>query len=123
MDKHNGPLPEMTGKQVITMSHFLPLEGPSFLVVPRPRTSPRLRNTFSFSRDFGFLPVELLPAKEKLHYPWLAKIVGSTPLATQVQRLQPSVHVFGHTHIKYAPSACPAGHFSPLPWRLTHWRS
>jgi len=46
-----------------------------------------------------FLPhIELIPEKRYLFYPNLAKAVGSTFLAHRVGRLQPLIHVFGHTH-------------------------
>ena len=41
---------------------------------------------------------ELVPEKRYLFVPALAKAVGSTFLETRVARLQPDVHVFGHTH-------------------------
>lgn len=46
-----------------------------------------------------FLPrIELLPEKRYLYYPTLAKFVGSQYLGSRVARLQPDVHIFGHTH-------------------------
>mmetsp|Transcript_2750 Transcript_2750/g.4246 ORF Transcript_2750/g.4246 Transcript_2750/m.4246 type:complete len:409 (-) Transcript_2750:1585-2811(-) len=47
-----------------------------------------------------FLPrIELLPEKRFLYEPLLAKVVGSNALERQVRRLQPHLHLFGHTHI------------------------
>eukprot|EP00854_Cymbomonas_tetramitiformis_P022946 gene22946-27750_t len=46
-----------------------------------------------------FLPrLELCPEKRFLMYSLLPKVVGSDPLRRRVEALQPSVHVFGHTH-------------------------
>ena len=46
-----------------------------------------------------FLPrIELIPEKRYLFYPHLAKMVGSCALRDRVQRLGPTIHVFGHTH-------------------------
>jgi len=47
-----------------------------------------------------FLPrIELLPEKRFLLEPLLSKVVGSNALERQVRRLQPHLHLFGHTHI------------------------
>lgn len=47
-----------------------------------------------------FLPrIELCPEKRFLLEPGLSKVVGSDPLESQVRRLQPDLHMFGHTHI------------------------
>mmetsp|Transcript_73596 Transcript_73596/g.130512 ORF Transcript_73596/g.130512 Transcript_73596/m.130512 type:complete len:404 (+) Transcript_73596:69-1280(+) len=46
-----------------------------------------------------FLPrIELLPEKRYLYMPSLAKMVGSPLLGRRVERMQPHVHIFGHTH-------------------------
>ena len=46
-----------------------------------------------------FLPrIELIPEKRYLFYPHLAKTVGSCALQQRVERLRPTIHVFGHTH-------------------------
>lgn len=46
-----------------------------------------------------FLPrQELCPEKRFLLYPELPKAAGSDILRERVERLQPDVHVFGHTH-------------------------
>jgi len=67
----------------------------------------RLEALMSGSRESGevvisfshFLPrIELLPEKRYLYFPTLAKFVGSPLLGRRVERLQPDVHVFGHTH-------------------------
>ena len=43
---------------------------------------------------------ELLPEKRVLlHGSLLPKVSGSSPLEAQIRRLQPDVHLFGHTHI------------------------
>ena len=48
-----------------------------------------------------FVPrIELLPEKRLLaHGNLLPKIAGSAPLESQLRRLMPDVHVFGHTHV------------------------
>lgn len=47
-----------------------------------------------------FLPrQELCPEKRFLLEPLLAKVVGSRFLESQIRRLKPHVHLFGHTHI------------------------
>jgi len=47
-----------------------------------------------------FLPrQELCPEKRFLIEPLLAKVIGSDPLEAQIRRLQPHLHLFGHTHI------------------------
>jgi hypothetical protein len=47
-----------------------------------------------------FLPrQELCPEKRFLLEPLLAKVIGSDPLEAQVRRLNPHLHMFGHTHI------------------------
>lgn len=46
-----------------------------------------------------FLPrLELIPEKRFLFFPHLAKAVGSRFLGERVARLNPDVHIFGHTH-------------------------
>ncbi len=42
---------------------------------------------------------ELLPEKRVLLAPLLATVVGSDVLESQLRRLQPDLHLFGHTHI------------------------
>jgi hypothetical protein len=42
---------------------------------------------------------ELCPEKRLLMEPLLAKVVGSEVLECQIRRLQPHLHLFGHTHI------------------------
>jgi hypothetical protein len=42
---------------------------------------------------------ELCPEKRFLTEPMLAKAVGSDVLESQVRRLQPHLHLYGHTHI------------------------
>jgi len=50
-----------------------------------------------------FLPrPELLPEKRTLFYPHLAKAAGSLFLGERVRSLNPSLHVFGHTHYGWA---------------------
>lgn len=47
-----------------------------------------------------FLPrQELCPEKRFLLEPLLAKVVGSRFLESQIRRLKPHIHLFGHTHI------------------------
>jgi predicted phosphodiesterase len=47
-----------------------------------------------------FLPrQELCPEKRFLIEPLLARVIGSDPLEAQLRRLQPHLHLFGHTHI------------------------
>lgn len=47
-----------------------------------------------------YLPrLELCPEKRFLTEPLLAKVVGSDVLESQVRRLQPHLHLYGHTHI------------------------
>ena len=47
-----------------------------------------------------FLPrQELCPEKRFLIEPLLSRVVGSDPLEAQVRRLNPHLHLFGHTHI------------------------
>mmetsp|Transcript_6086 Transcript_6086/g.19851 ORF Transcript_6086/g.19851 Transcript_6086/m.19851 type:complete len:381 (+) Transcript_6086:99-1241(+) len=49
-----------------------------------------------------FLPrVELLPEKRYLFLPTLTQAVGSRFLGDRVKRLNPDVHIFGHTHINW----------------------
>ncbi|KAK9816317.1 hypothetical protein WJX74_000882 [Apatococcus lobatus] len=53
-------------------------------------------DVISFSH---FLPLQaLLPEKRNLFYSGLAKAVGSDFLARRIAELQPSIHLFGHTH-------------------------
>jgi hypothetical protein len=42
---------------------------------------------------------ELLPEKRMLLDPMLSTVVGSDILESQIRRLQPHLHLFGHTHI------------------------
>lgn len=42
---------------------------------------------------------ELMPEKRFLIEPHLTKVIGSDPLEEQIRRLQPHIHLFGHTHI------------------------
>jgi hypothetical protein len=57
----------------------------------------RTDTVISFSH---FLPrQELIPEKRFMLEPQLAKVSGSDPLEEQVRRLQPDLHLFGHTHI------------------------
>eukprot|EP01035_Chromulina_nebulosa_P017375 gene17375-22923_t len=47
-----------------------------------------------------FLPHQsLCPEKRFLLEPLLCRVIGSDPLAEQVVRLKPHLHLFGHTHI------------------------
>jgi len=47
-----------------------------------------------------FLPrIECCPEKRFLIDPALSTVIGSDPLGAQVTRLQPNIHLFGHTHI------------------------
>lgn len=47
-----------------------------------------------------FLPrQELCPEKRFLIEPLLSRVIGSDPLEAQVRRLNPHLHLFGHTHI------------------------
>ena len=47
-----------------------------------------------------FLPrIECCPEKRFLIDPALSTVIGSDPLGTQVTRLQPDIHLYGHTHI------------------------
>ncbi|CAE7364106.1 unnamed protein product [Symbiodinium sp. CCMP2592] len=49
-----------------------------------------------------FLPrLELLPEKRFLYFPQLAKASGSRFLADRLSRLQPTLHLFGHTHFAW----------------------
>jgi hypothetical protein len=41
------------------------------------------------------------PRRRFLHYPPLAKAVGSHPLMRRLQALRPLLHVFGHTHLAW----------------------
>lgn len=43
----------------------------------------------------------LLPEKRYLFYPNLAKAAGSVPLAHRLEKLQPDIHAFGHTHFSW----------------------
>lgn len=53
-------------------------------------------SVISFSH---FLPTQkLLPSKRWLHFPNLAKACGSDYLASRIQQVQSTIHVFGHTH-------------------------
>ncbi|GMH38657.1 hypothetical protein BSKO_06541 [Bryopsis sp. KO-2023] len=46
-----------------------------------------------------FLPrQELLPEKRFLYYPNVAKAIGSVPLRKRLKRINPNIHVFGHSH-------------------------
>lgn len=42
---------------------------------------------------------ELCPEKRFLTEPLLSRVIGSKPLEEQLFRLQPNLHLFGHTHI------------------------
>merc|ERR1712146_650284 len=54
-------------------------------------------NVISFSH---FVPhKELLPEKRFLLDSHLPKVVGSDVLGAQLKKLQPNLHIFGHTHI------------------------
>ena len=47
-----------------------------------------------------FLPrIECCPEKRFLIDPALSTVIGSDPLGAQVTRLQPDIHLYGHTHI------------------------
>ena len=47
-----------------------------------------------------FLPrQELCPEKRFLLEPFLTRVIGSNFLESQIRRLKPDVHLFGHTHI------------------------
>lgn len=49
-----------------------------------------------------FLPLqELLPEKRMLYQPNLAKAAGSDFLAKRMQQIQPTAHIFGHTHFNW----------------------
>jgi len=47
-----------------------------------------------------FVPrIELCPEKRFLMEPGLAAVIGSDVLESQIRRLSPHIHLFGHTHI------------------------
>ena len=52
-----------------------------------------------------FVPFqELCPEKRFLIEPLLPKVIGSSPLADQIVRLSPDLHIFGHTHQRVSDS-------------------
>jgi len=62
--------------------------------------SPYIKESDTVISFSHFLPrQELCPEKRFLIEPLLAKVVGSDPLEEQIRRLQPHIHLFGHTHI------------------------
>lgn len=67
----------------------------------------RLKALFEGNRPPGdivisfshFLPrIELIPEKRYLYFPCLSKFVGSRSLGSRIEKLRPTIHVFGHTH-------------------------
>ena len=62
-----------------------------------PYLNPTEQLIISFSH---FVPrIELTPEKRFLLEPQLSKVIGSQYLEHQIRRLQPHLHLFGHTHI------------------------
>lgn len=115
---------------VISMSHFLPLQVRAAAPLSPARRRARMQAaTAARSSSSGRRPAvmhgvrtceqaflcnsshtlelqstrdqELLPEKRYLTYPPLAKAVGSVPLARRVSRLAPDCHVFGHSHFAW----------------------
>ncbi len=66
-------------------------------LIPSSPMVKKFDTVISFSH---FVPrQELMPEKRFLIEPHLTKVIGSDPLEQQIRRLQPHVHLFGHTHI------------------------
>ena len=63
-------------------------------------SSPIVKNYDTVISFSHFVPrQELMPEKRFLLEPHLTKVIGSDPLEEQIRRLQPHIHLFGHTHI------------------------
>ena len=62
--------------------------------------SPIIQDSDTVISFSHFLPrQELCPEKRFLTEPLLSRVIGSDPLEAQVRRLNPDLHLFGHTHI------------------------
>ena len=80
-------------------------------------TSRKAETIISFSH---FVPrTELCPEKRFLLDPKLSAVIGSDPLEQQIRRLQPHVHLFGHTHI---PIDLTLDGITYIQWPLGYYR-
>jgi predicted phosphodiesterase len=69
----------------------------AFLEMNEPHVRPYDAPVITFSH---FLPrPELLPPVQYLRFRGLPLVAGSLGIETQIRRIQPRVHVYGHTHI------------------------
>eukprot|EP01036_Dinobryon_divergens_P027409 gene27409-36181_t len=67
-----------------------------------------------------FVPrTELCPEKRFLLDPKLSAVIGSDPLEQQIRRLQPHLHLFGHTHI---PIDLTLDGITYIQWPLGYYR-
>lgn len=79
---------------------FLHPPGEGIEAVQESLGSPLCRSGDTIISFSHFLPrQELCPEKRFMIEPFLSRVVGSDVLESQVRRLQPHVHLFGHTHI------------------------
>ncbi|KAL1504531.1 hypothetical protein AB1Y20_010933 [Prymnesium parvum] len=64
-------------------------------------TEPSENEPFIISMSH-FVPMqELIPEKRMLVQGSLHKVSGSSPLNEQIRKLQPSMHIYGHTHLNF----------------------
>jgi predicted phosphodiesterase len=71
-----------------------------FLALNAPAVYPRHGRVISFSH---FVPrIDVLPAEPRPELRMLYPVLGTTRLDEQIRALQPSIHVYGHSHLNHA---------------------
>lgn len=109
---------ELDAKERETSTAPIKQTPPSSLQLSETAVNRECETVISFSH---FVPrTELCPEKRFLLDPKLSAVIGSDPLEQQIRRLQPHLHLFGHTHI---PIDLTLDGITYIQWPLGYYRS